>query len=177
MKATDMSTFWAKHLLLLLLLPWMATVDAKDLSNYPCTVFSADVCFRLPAGTHVDYSVPADFDLYRVSKNAQPIATIYIGNSPQMVETSVVPSVSETTSGTIKIYRDVATPAETLDVYITPKGADAPTIHISADLKPSTYNEFIELLSSFRPCKPIRSGGQQCPLNAAWSRELAALMP
>ena len=169
-----MPTFSAKRLLPLLLLSLITTVDAKDLSKYPCTVFGVDVCFRLPAGTHVDYSTPADFDLYKVSKDTKPFATIYIGNAPQIVESSVAPGIIESTSGTIKVYRDGAAPVETLNIYITRKEKDAVTVHISADLNSSTRNELVELLSSLRPCKAIRSGGQKCPLNAAWSRELTA---
>lgn len=167
-----------ERILLLLLLPLAGFASAKDLSKYPCTVFSADVCFRLPASTHVDYSVPADFDLYKVSKDAKPVVTIYVGNAPQMMESSVAPSVSKSMSGTIKVYRDEVAPVERLNIYITPKAKDASTVHISADLDSSTHNELMELLSSLRPCTPIKSGGQKCPLNAAWSRELnKALTP
>jgi hypothetical protein len=123
----------------------------------------------------VDYSVPADFDIYKVSKDAKPVATIYIGNAPQTVESSVA-SVSESMAGTIKVYRDGSAPVETLNIYITPKAKDASIVHISADLNASTHNELMELLSSLRLCKPIKSGGQKCQLNAAWSRELTKLL-
>jgi len=123
----------------------------------------------------MDYSVPADFDLYKVSKDAKPVATIYIGNAPQTVESSLA-SVSESMGGTIKIYRDGSAAVETLNIYITPKAKDASTVHISADLNASTHDELMELLSSLRPCKPIKSGGQKCPLNAAWSKELTKVL-
>jgi len=176
--ADNMPVFGLKRLLPPLLLLVVGSVGAKDLSGYPCTVFSPDACFRLPVGTHVDYSVPADFALYEVSKGVKLVATIYIGNAPQRMEGSVDPSVTELANGTIKIYRNGAVPAERLDIYITPKIKDASTVHISADLSASTRNELIELLSSLRPCKPVKSGGQKCPLNATWSNELTrALMP
>lgn len=162
-------------LLLLLLMP-AGTVSAKDLARYPCTVFSADACFRLPVGTHVDYSVPADFDLYEVSKGDKPVATIYIGNAPQKVKSSVAPIINESTAATIKIYRSGAVPAEVLDIYIEPKTKDASTVHISAELNSSTGSELLELLSSLRPCKPIKAGGQRCPLSTAWSKELTKVL-
>lgn len=161
------------RLFLVLLLPLMGVASAKDLSKYPCTVFSSDVCFRLPTGTHLDYSVPADFDLYKVSKDAKPVATVYIGNAPQTVDSSASPRVSNSAYGTVKVYSDRSTSGKKLDIYITPKAKDASTVHISADLDPSIRNELIDLLSSFRPCKAVKSGGQKCPLNDTWGRELA----
>lgn len=146
--------------------------DAKDLSSYPCTVFGANACFRLPAGTHVNYSSPADFDIYDVLKDRQSVATIYIGNAPQREDTSTDAEVIELSSGTIEVHRNKALPAATIDIYIVPATKNASTVHISAELTPSTRIELLELLSSFRPCKAIRSGGQRCPSNPAWSNEL-----
>lgn len=172
MRATDMRILGVERILLFLLLSLSGFAVAKDLSMYPCTVFSADACFRLPTGTHVDYSIPADFDLYKVSKDTEPVATIYIGNAPQKVKGSAPSSVSESTGRVITVYRNEAAPIETLDIYITPKTKGVSTVHISAGLNASTRNELIELLSSLRPCKPIKSGGQKCPLNADWGKEL-----
>lgn len=170
-----MSGFSVERLLLLLLLPLAAIVSARDLSEYPCTVFSVDVCFRLPVGTHVDYSIPSDFGLYRVLKDTKPVAAIYVGNAPQITDGPTAPSVSESTNWTIKVYRDVVAPVETLDIYITPKTKDVSIVHISAELNSSTHNELRELLSSLRPCKPIKSGGQKCPIDSAWSKELTKI--
>ena len=158
--------------LILLFFSLAGVASARDMSQYPCTVFSADACFRLPTGTHADYSAPADFDFYTVSKDAETVATIYIGNAPQAAEDLASPSVSQSTDGTIKIYRDEAKPIRKLDIYIALKTADAPTIHISANLNSSTRTELMELLSSLRPCRPIKSGGQKCRINSVWSKDL-----
>jgi len=164
----------AKKLLrsLILLFPLAGVANARDMSQYPCTVFSADACFRLPTGTHADYSAPADFDFYTVSKDTETVATIYIGNAPQAAEGLASRSFSQSTDGTIKIYRDEAAPITKLDIYIALKTTDAPTIHISADLNSSTRTELMELLSSLRPCRPIKSGGQKCRINSVWSKDL-----
>ena len=168
----------ASRFLLFLLLSMSWAASAKDLSKYPCTVFSAEVCFRLPAGTHVDYSVPADFDLYKISNAAKPIATIYIGNAPQAVEASAPPRVSKSKYGTIRVYSEGTLSADKLDIYITPNATDASTFHISADLEAASRQELVELLSSIRPCVAIKSGGQKCPLNNAWGQELTkGLLP
>ena len=71
----------------------------------------------------------------------------------------MVASVSKLKSATIRIYRDATAVAEALEIYIEPRTRDASTIHISAALDSSTRSELMELLSSIRPCKPIRSGG------------------
>lgn len=160
------------RLLLLLMLLSPGIANAKDLSTYPCTVFGAEVCFRLPGGTHVDYSVPLDFDFYEVLKDANSIATIYVGNAPHSMDGSVVPRISTSAYGTVRVYRHESGGNEKLDAYITPKVEGASTIHISAKLQTQTRTELMELLSSFRPCKSIKSGGQKCPLNNAWGREL-----
>lgn len=166
------------RILLVLLLLASVEASAKDLSKYPCTVFGPDVCFRLPTGTHVDYSVPADFDLYKVSKGDKPVATIYIGNAPQTVEDTQSPRVSKTKFGTIRVYSGGSSSAEKLNIYIAPKAKDGSTVHISADTDPAIRNELIELLSSVRPCEPIQTGGQKCSPNNAWSQELTkGLMP
>lgn len=145
---------------------------AKDLSRYPCTVYGAEFCFRLPVGTRLEYSVPADFDLYKVVKGSDTIATIYIGSAPQSVESSVLPRISRASKGTIKIYDEPVRSIGRLDIYIVPDAKSASTIHISADSEHESGSELMELLSSFRPCTPIRSGGQKCPINTVWSKQL-----
>lgn len=154
------------------LLAAFSGVVAKDLSKYPCTVYGAAVCFRLPVGTRLEYSVPADFDLYSVAKGSDTIAKIYIGSAPQVVESSAPPRVSRSGKGTIKIYGEPVRSTGRLDIYIVPKARNASIIHVSAAPGHGSSNELKELLSSFRPCKPIRSGGQKCPIDTVWSKEL-----
>lgn len=155
-----------------LLLLASSGVSAKDLSKYPCTVFAPNVCFRLPTDTQVNYSAPADFDLYRVSKGPKAFANIYIGGAPRPERVAVPKRVVSSKRGSITLYLKSTPTGERLEIYIAQKAKHAATVHISADLTPDTRAELIELLSSFRPCTPIRSGGQRCELNDVWSKEL-----
>ncbi|MFD1297736.1 hypothetical protein ACFQ4Q_13975 [Lysobacter gummosus] len=157
--------------MLLFLIP--SAVFARDLSEYPCTVFSYDVCFRLPTGTHANYSVPADFDVYTLSKGGASFATIYIGDAAQPSTSADAPVVKKTKYGTISIHAgDSSSSKGMVDIYIVPNAKDASTVHISADSAAADDEVLRELLSSFRPCVPIKAGGQKCPVNDVWSREL-----
>jgi hypothetical protein len=147
-------------------------ISAKDLSKYPCMVFAPNVCFRLPTGTQVNYSVPADFDLYSVSKGSKGFANIYVGDAPNSDRATARKRLVNSKQGSISIHVKATPTGERLEIYIVSKARYAAAVHISADLKLDTRAELIELLSSFRPCTPISSGGQRCKLNDVWSKEL-----
>ena len=147
-------------------------ISAKDLSKYPCTVFAPDVCFRIPTGVHVDYSVPADFDLYKLSSGSKTFATIYIGDAPQIERAAAPKRLSTSRQGSVSVYAQATPAGQALEIYIVPKMKHASTVHISAELTLDTRSELTELLSSIRPCTPIRSGGQRCGVNDVWSKEL-----
>lgn len=159
--------------LLLLAAPFCS---ANDLSKYPCTVFSSNICFRLPAGTQVAYSIPVDFHLFVISNNSEPVATVYVGNAPQKEMSGELILRSKSKSGVLEAFSNKSSEVKKLDIYITPSARDASVIHIHAEDRSSTHDELQELLSSFRPCTPIRSGGQKCPISDIWSQELAQIL-
>ena len=162
----------ASCLLSLLAISLAAKLSARDLSKYPCTVFNSDACFRLPTGTHVGYSVPIDFHLYVVMKGSSRVATIYIGNAPQKIKNSSDVAERITLYGTIKILKEKSELDEMVDIYIIPISDARSTIHVSANVVPEIKEELHEVLSSLRPCAVIKSGGQKCPKNDVWSKEL-----
>lgn len=143
---------------------------AKDLSKYPCNVFSYGACFRLPVGTRVELSIPADFQLYTISRGELPIATIYVGNAPQDIESSSLPKEIKTSAGTIKIYGSQCAEGK-VNIVIKRHSHEGSTVHVSSFV-PVTSSELRELLSSLRPCTPIKSGGQKCPVNDGWSKAI-----
>jgi hypothetical protein len=150
-------------------------VRAADLSQYPCNVFNQDACFRLPAGTHVDYSIPADFHFFVVSKGSIPIATIYFGDAPQQPESGASRVEKKTSQGTLVVIKNKGAEEDSVDIYIFPRQSSRSAIHVSANLAMTTEAELRELLSSLRPCFAIKSGGQRCPKSNVWSKELANL--
>lgn len=145
---------------------------AKDLSEYPCTVFNAEACFRLPAGTRLDYSIPADFEIYRVSNEYSPVAVIYVGDAPKAMGDAVPVVTSDTKHGVIRIYRGGAGAQARVNIYITAKDKRSSTIHIAADITSESRSDLVDLLSSLRPCRHIKSGGQHCPVDRVWSQEI-----
>ena len=161
--------FWTCLLALACVLP--SEVLARDLSKYPCSVFSHVVCFRLPTGVEVKYSVPADFDIYYFFKGSQTFASIYIGRAPQPAASEPV-RVVKTREGSLSIHRQLRDGIELMEFYIVPSARRADTIHISASAAPATLLELVELLSSVRPCKSLRAGGQRCVKTDVWSSEL-----
>ncbi|MGO4782017.1 hypothetical protein AB4084_41665, partial [Lysobacter sp. 2RAB21] len=77
------------------------------------------VCFRLPAGAHADYSIPADFDVYRISKGSATFAIIYIGDAAQPPTSANVAVVKKTKYGTISIHTaDSSSSNGAVDIYI-----------------------------------------------------------
>ena len=171
-----MICFMREAVSFMFMLMFVTAVGAKDLSAYPCTVFSGEMCFRLPAGTALNYSVPSDFDLYRVSKDQSTVAVLYIGYSPRSPKAGAAIQSTRAEKNGVMIYRGEEAGVESFDIYITPDAKDAATIHISAAVDPSSKKELSELLSSLRPCRPIKAGGQRCPQNTVWSSEFANLL-
>lgn len=157
------------HLALLLIaaLFMSGVAQGKDLSKYPCNVFSYDICFRLPVGTQVSLSIPLDFQVYVVSKGKTVIATIYVGNAPRITQNKTWSKEAITTRGTIKVYNG-DTPDAGVEVLIQQHSKEASIVHISSPI-PRTNDVLHELLSSFRPCTPIKAGGQKCPVYAGWN--------
>lgn len=65
---------------------------------------------------------------------------------------------------------------EVSETYILPKASSKSVTHISLEAEVSDRAKVAELLSSFRPCYPVKSGGQRCPKDGVWSRELIGFM-
>ncbi len=149
--------------------------QSMDLSRYPCNVFSSTMCFRLPNGTSVEYSVPSDFDFYVVKVGASVLATIYIGNAPQVPDSLPTRQVS-LRSAVVSRYEDG--PKNITHVLITPKDDSAPVFHLMLDSAPTATAHLPELLSSIRSCRAIRRGGLSCPTSQTWSNaELQITVP
>ena len=143
--------------------------DGRDLSTYPCNVFNPAVCFRLPAMTRLDYSVPSDFDLYRVLKGDVEIAVIYVGSAPKKVDDGKESRAIDLKGASATIYKGADD--RSIDILISVDGADS-TVHIMAQEDPSLRDELVSLLSGIRGCRYINGGGQKCVSGRGWGAEL-----
>ncbi|WP_223620519.1 hypothetical protein [Lysobacter sp. ESA13C] len=161
-------------LLIVLFMSPALQAHAADLSKYPCTVFNADVCFRLPRGMSLDYSIPSDFHLYTVRKGGLAVATVYVGGAPQRIESDELLIKRKVPGWVLKM--GAAKDGEVSETYILPKARSKSATHISLEAEVSDRAKVAELLSSFRPCYPVKSGGQRCPKDGVWSRELIGFM-
>ncbi|MFK3650521.1 hypothetical protein ACI2IY_19095 [Lysobacter enzymogenes] len=153
-----------------------ASASAMDLSGYPCTVFNAYACFRLPNGTSLRYDVPSDFEVYEVRKDTRLIASLYFGTAPMRLPAGQSVAEKNVEGSVLRVARRRATDGERLEVFIHMRAAAGSVIHISAPIGSNETPELEELFSGLRPCRPIKSGGQRCPASGAWSKELLALL-
>jgi hypothetical protein len=150
------------------------SIKARDLSKYPCTVFNAEVCFRLPAGAELKYSMPSDFHLYEVTAGPASVATIYVGDGIDLPKVGGHVQVTRAADWEIRVVREGNAG---LDVYISPSGKGGSVVHFSASTSPATLDSVRELASSLRPCRAIRTGGQRCPASKIWSSEILLALP
>lgn len=155
----------------LLVLP--LCVASKDLSKYPCDVFTTEFCFRLPVEASVEYSVPADFGLYKVSKGSSLLATIYVGDAPKRMDGEKPEYISTSKHGVVTMYKAAGSGSGHSEIYFVPRARGAATVHISATTEPSLRDEVFSLLSGFRSCTGVRPSGQKCSLQGGWGIELA----
>lgn len=161
--------FRAKVATILLLLAVSASANARDLANYRCLVFNANFCLRLPAGAELRYSVPSDFDLYEISAGSAVIATMYAGNGIRVPPPGDEVKLTRTTAGDISVAR---AGSKGFDFYLRPGDQDDSIIHLSVVTAPESIETVRELVSSLRPCRAIRTSGQRCPVNRAWSKAI-----
>ena len=158
---------------LALALPLATSMDVRaaeeNLSHYPCNVFNPAACFRLPANTHLDYSVPADFDLYRVLKGDAEVAVIYVGSAPRRPEGSLEPRIIHMKGARAEVYD--ALDGSRVEILISVRGADS-KVHIISEIDPVVQREFVALLTGLRGCRYIRAGGQKCAAGQGWGELL-----
>jgi len=150
------------------------SASTRDLSNYRCDVFNAAFCFRLPAGAEVRHSVPSDFHFYEVLVGPTVIATVYAGDGIRAPEPNNKVKLIPTTAGALSVSHGSEAG---IDIYIRPSGQEDLIVHLSVTTDPGMVEVVRELTSSLRPCRAIRAGGQRCPVNTAWSKEILAFLP
>jgi hypothetical protein len=162
--------------LIVLFIAWLFSMagiaQAKDMSGYPCDVFAGPACFRLPTGTALEYSVPADYGLYRVIRESNEVATIYVGFAPEQPANGVTPAWVRSRDASIRVFRQSAGLTDHIDIYISRRKSGDIALHLSAEMTAATREDVFSLVSSLRTCKPIKSGGQRCNRNAEVGRKL-----
>ncbi|MCJ0826487.1 hypothetical protein MQC88_11085 [Luteimonas sp. 50] len=146
-----------------------ARANERDLTAYPCTVFAPHVCFRLPSATEVLYSVPADVHSFEIRRGERLLATAFVNESR---ETSLGSYLMK-----IKVSGwDVAGKINESDgarvIVMLPSRQREPVVEVRIEPSEGLDPDVSGFLSSFRPCSPIKSGGQKCPMDPAFGRSI-----
>ncbi|UNK47898.1 hypothetical protein MNR01_08830 [Lysobacter sp. S4-A87] len=133
----------------------VGTAPAADLSAYPCSMFSHGFCFRPPLGAEVEYSTPADFELYKVFGDGGEVAVMYVGNHPDLPEQGTLDATRIDGVAVRTRVQSTDGPAYDLDVYLeTGRGS---FVHISSAVSGRNYDDVQSLLSSIKKCSTGRN--------------------
>lgn len=143
--------------------------NERDLSIYPCTVFAPHICFRLPSANEVSYSVPADVHSFELKRGVTVLAKAFVNEARQ--------SSSGSYRREVKLSGwDVAGKISEADgagiIIMRPSRQGEPVVEIRIEPSEGLDPDVSEFLSSFRPCSPIKSGGQKCPSDPAFGHSI-----
>ncbi len=120
----------------------------------------------------VEQSAPADFDLYRIYRGSEVIATIYAGLSPQRSGLGVPNKVIRSGHGELEMHLEKLGSVRRINIFISRAEGEVEIVHIASTISEPSRKGLMDLLSSIRPCKPIEGGGQHCLMNDVWSKDI-----
>lgn len=167
------------HRCALLLLGAMALSSSPSFAGpqlwkYPCDVFMRTACFRLPGEMSVTYEVRVDFGLYVVNEDSHHVASIYVGNSPNIEKFSRPPAFSlDSSEHVLDAFLSRYDEENQLDILITPKSRNLMLVHIYTPMTSYRKAEIASVLSSLRPCSEKPMGDFSCSSSSEWGRALA----
>jgi hypothetical protein len=122
----------------------------------------------------VDYSVPADFGLYRITMANELVLSIYSGAAPQKSGFDDEPLFRlESSESTLSAFLSNRNSQSRLDVYLVPVSGLRDTVHIFTDLNPDNQDKVVHVLSGFRVCASEPNRQFTCPESSDWGKELA----
>lgn len=172
------TTYRNKNLLLIMLLIACLPAHARDYSTYPCNVFSSRFCFRTTSEVGVEMSVPADYTIYKLIHRKEAFATFYVGNHPEEVaggELKKFKSGSLSASFSKKTQSGGGEMVWGFD-FLFYGMDDMPFAHLKISSNHAHKKALFSLVSSIRPCAPLKQGGQICEVNKEWSTYMVDFM-
>lgn len=142
--------------------------------QYPCDVFMAAACFRLPSGMSVSYDVPADYGRYVVKRADMDIATIYAGASPNFSRMTVAPALKlDSPHQKLSAFVSRTDGIKRIDIFVLPVREKSISLHISTSLSEKGRDDIDNLLSGLRPCWRQSPGNFHCSDESKWGKAIS----